>query len=134
MKTAVVSLVLATALCAGCATDPKYLAEANTVFGTNPSCMSYVNSSTAGGFNHMANSIFGKVSISVSSNGTDSVCGFSHNGPADLNQTGVSWEQLEQMSLARCEQSRKFTQIKSPCRVFSRNHQVVWGKTLDDAQ
>lgn len=119
---------------AGCASDPKYLAKAETVFGSNKACFDYVQNTGQFGFNHIANSPLGKVSVSVSTDKTGSVCGFSTNNATDLNDFGASWDQLEQMSIARCEKSRKMTSIKSTCRPFSRNHEIVWGRSADDAK
>lgn len=117
-----------------CASDPKYLAKAESVFGSNKACIDYVQNTGQFGFNHIANSPLGKVSVSVSVDNNGSVCGFSTNNATDLNDFGASWDQLEQMSVARCEKSRKLTAIKSTCRPFSRNHEVVWGRISEDAK
>lgn len=121
-------------LLVGCASDPKYLASAESIFGSNKACFGYVENTGPAGFNHIANSPFGKVSVSVSTDENGSVCGFSTNNHTDLNDLGSSWDQLEQMSIARCEKNRKFTKIKTTCRPFSRNHEVVWGRTSEDAK
>lgn len=111
--------------------------------GNNASCMKAIQGSEVMGFNHMAGVVIaGKVSVSVATNGNLTVCGFASNAPNDVVESklidgyGVNWEKLDQVSLARCEKNKAKSapQITTPCRIYSHNYDIIYGKEAEDAK
>lgn len=43
----------------------------------------------------------------------------------------VPWSSVETVALSRCEDKRRTTKIVSPCEVFARNNDIIWGKNQD---
>lgn len=124
-----------------CGVNQSYLDKAAPVFGSSSSCMSYVTDTSYGGFNTISTvTIAGtKASMSVATDGVNVVCGYASTRPGDMSggwggARAISWEQIDQASLSRCEQRRAAfrPEIKSPCKVFSHNYDVIYGQELSD--
>lgn len=126
-------------LISGCATNAEYMSKASAVMGNNPKCMEIVSRTGVASFNHVATTVVGgKASVSIATDGSNTACGYASSLPKDITGGaiggwGVTWEIVDQVSLARCEGARakSVPKIESPCRVFSHNYDVVYGK--DDA-
>jgi hypothetical protein len=62
--------------------------------------------------------------------GTQS-CGYATNHPYDVKENALeittTWEKLDAVAIARCESARPAS-LTTPCRVFSRRNEIVWGK------
>lgn len=134
-------LVVITMSLFGCGTNQSYIDKATPVFGSNPTCMGYITDTSYGGFNTLSTvTIAGtKASISVATDGVNAVCGYASTRPGDVDggwwgAAGVSWDKVDQVSMARCEQRRAAfrPEIKSPCKVFSHNYDIVYGKDVTD--
>lgn len=116
---------------AACGANPNYLQQASQIMGKNSYCMSVITNEKAFGFNHVASApLGGKVSASVATDGVNTVCGFATNQRGDVivsNVYAAGWDDLDQVSLARCEKNRASAtpKIQTPCRVFSHNYEVL---------
>lgn len=127
----------------GCGANQAYVKEASSVMGNNQTCMRLIQSNDFLGFNHMAGVVIrGKASISVATDGKTSVCGLATNAPNDVVESkltdgyGVTWEKIDQVSLARCERMKELSapNLRKPCRVFSHNYEIVYKKDAEDAR
>lgn len=124
-----------------CGINQSYIDKATPVIGSNPACMNYITDTSYGGFNTLSTiTIAGtKASLAVATDGVNAVCGYASTRPGDVTggwggAAAVSWEQVDQVSMARCEQRRAAfrPEIKSPCKVFSHNYNIIYGQEVSD--
>ena len=58
-------------------------------------------------------------------------CGYATNHPYDVKENALeittTWEKLDAVAIARCESARP-AGLTTPCRVFARRNEIVWGK------
>lgn len=132
--------VLITAFCcfilSGCATPPQVVNEAQKYL--RGECLELFTSQKLGGYQHVAQvHAQGKAVFAMAESNGLQKCGLARSG-FDLPTQGSifqtpggssGWEQLEAIAISRCEE--KTRSIKSPCKIFARNNDIVWGKTND---
>ena len=47
-------------------------------------------------------------------------------GTATVRDGTRDWGRLEVIALTRCESSRRTANVSSPCKIFSRDFEIVW--------
>lgn len=125
-KTNVVVISSVLALTA-CGIKQSYMDQATPIMSLNSDCMRYITNTEIAGFNHLSTVGLGaKVTISVATDGINTVCGYASTSPRDMGGASVTWAHVDQVSLGRCETLRKRWSIDNPCRIFSRNYDIVY--------
>lgn len=140
------TVVLATTVAlSGCMSDPKFLAQAEPIIGGGY-CLDALKDTSTYGYNHIANAgiTTGKVAMAIAKQGNQVVCGVASNAPGGVTNgrpmtfagLSVSWDKVEQAAVSNCEtnKSRYAPTMTVPCRIFSKNHDVVWGTDAKDVK
>lgn len=139
-----VALVAGTAL-TGCMSDPKFLAQAEPIIGGGY-CLDVLKDTSTYGYNHIANAgiTTGKAAMAIAKQGGMVVCGVASNAPGGVTNgrpmtfagLNVSWDKVEQAAISNCEanKSKYAPTVTAPCRIFSKNHEVVWGNDAKDVK
>lgn len=129
----------------GCMSDPKFLAQAEPIIGGGY-CLEALKDTSINGYNHIANAgiTTGKAAMAIAKQGNAVVCGVASNAPGGVTNgrpmtfagLAVSWDKVEQAAISNCEanKSQYAPTITAPCRIFSKNHEVVWGKNAADVK
>lgn len=59
-------------------------------------------------------------------------CAWARGGMGDVQDSAldmaIAWEKIEFVAIARCE-AAKPANVKTPCKVYSRNNKIVWRDT-----
>ncbi len=113
----------------GCAAPAAVQQQASTVL--IGSCKELFLSSSFGGYQHVAAQIGGKAvfALAIDEASKTQACGVGRSNTDagrmtfGLAGSGVSWEQLEAIAIARCETNKRFS---APCTVFAKNNEIVW--------
>lgn len=129
-------------LISGCSTPAKnnFLPKAKTILGDSP-CYQLLEKGGLGTYTHSAWAAGGKAVMAISKEGNMSACGTATNNYQEISAgvllggLTVTWEKIEQLAIARCEDlRRRSTSLKETCQVFSRNYDLVYqsqGRTED---
>lgn len=137
--------VAAAVILTGCASDPKFLAEAQPILGEGY-CIQTLKDTSINGYNHIANAgiTTGKAAMAIAKQGHTVICGVASNAPGGVTNgrpmtfagLAVSWDKVEQAAISNCEanKSRYAPTMTAPCHIFSKNHEVVWGKDAADVK
>lgn len=89
----------------------------------------------SGSYQHVATvHVNGKAVFALADDGSgNQKCGYARSG-FDLGTNAIletpggasGWGQLEAIAIARCEAVT--SSVKSPCKIFARNNEIVWGQ------
>lgn len=117
----------------GCAAPPQVVEQASKILIGE--CKELFLSQKNGGYQHVAQiHANGKAVFAIAQANGLQKCGMARSGfdlPAqgkffDTPGSSSGWEQLEVIAISRCEQQS--SAVKSSCKVFARNNEIVWGK------
>lgn len=117
----------------GCAVPPDVDRQAQMYLVGD--CYQMFTTSAPTGYQHYAR--VGQVAFALASDGPGlpQACGKASDRWNDLPNgfilLNTPMDQLEAVAIARCEQFRsQMGTIKSPCRTFARNNDIVWGRAM----
>ncbi len=139
MNVKILATILAiSSLLAGCAAPPQVVEQASKILLGE--CKELFLSQKNGGYQHVAQiHANGKAVFALAQENGSQKCGMARSG-FDLPAQGKffetpgnssGWEQLEVIAISRCEQQS--SAIKSSCKVFARNNEIVWGKRNENS-
>jgi hypothetical protein len=115
---------------AGCAAPQKVMEESSKILKGN--CLALFLNADMYQYQHVAQApLGGRAVIAVSDSIRGQYCAWSSNRHWDVQDQmltpSVAWEKLETVAIARCE-AVKPDSVKEPCRIFSRNNDIVWNE------
>lgn len=117
----------------GCAAPPDVDEQAQRFL--TGECYEMFTSGALNSYQHYAR--VGNVAFALASDGPGSpqACGRASDRWNDLPSgfifSNTPMDQLEAVAIARCEQIRfQLGTVKSPCRTFARNNDIVWGRAI----
>lgn len=116
----------------GCAVPPDVDKQAKMYL--TGECYQMFATSAPNSYQHYAR--VGQVAFALASDGPGlpQACGRASDRWNDLPNgfifSNTPMDQLEAVAIARCEQFRVQMGIKSPCRTFARNNDIVWGRAM----
>jgi len=118
---------------AGCAVPPDVDKQAQMYLVGD--CYKMFTSSAPAGYQHSER--LGRVAFALASDGPGlpQACGAASDRWNDLPSgfifSNTPMDQLEAVAIARCDQFRaQMGNIRSPCRTFARNNDIVWGRAM----
>jgi hypothetical protein len=139
MKLRIVAITIAiVSTLMGCAAPQQVVEQASKILIGE--CKELFLSQKNGGYQHVAQiHANGKAVFAFAQENGLQKCGMARSGfdlPAQgkLFETPGSssgWEQLEVIAISRCEQQS--SSIKTSCKVFARNNEIVWGKRNENS-
>ena len=125
-------ILLISILLNGCATPSAIKEQAATTL--SPSCYAIFTDGSLFHYQQLTHQFNAKVVFTYAQDPNGSVCAYaSKMDTPEFNGTlgEVPWSSVETVALSRCEDRRRNTQVKSPCEVFARNNDLIWGKRED---
>ena len=115
-----------------CAAPKQTVEQASKIL--TGECKALFLSERNGGYQHVAQiHVNGKAVFAIAQENGFQKCGMARSN-FDLPTQGkffetpgssAGWEQLEVIAISRCEQQS--TIVKTSCKVFARNNEIVWG-------
>ncbi len=113
----------------GCAAPAAIKSESSRYL--RGSCLNIFLNDKIYQYQHVAQAPLGRAVLAVSDSSQGQFCAWSSNRHWDVQdemlKTSVEWSKLEAVAIARCE-GVKPQNVREPCRVFSRNNEIVWKK------
>lgn len=114
----------------GCATPPDVKSKAQSILGDGK-CFLIFTDDGLHRYQHVAQ--MARAVFALAKDQAGQACGWASNRWGDVND-GVlislpNYEKLETVAIARCEAAKQGTSVKSPCRIFARGNEVVWGNS-----
>jgi hypothetical protein len=131
LKKAVLMSLFATILSA-CATPQHIKEQAANVL--SPACYATFTDGSLFHYQQLVHQFNAKVVFTFATDENGYVCAYaSKMDTPEFNGTlsEVPWSSVETVALSRCEDKRRTTKINSPCEVFARNNDIIWGKKED---
>ena len=116
----------------GCATPSAIKEQASTTL--SPACYDLFTDGSLFRYQQLTNQFNAKVVFTYTQDPNGSMCAYaSKMDTPEFNGTltEVPWSSVETVALSRCEEKRRSTQIKTPCEVYARNNDILWGKKQD---
>jgi hypothetical protein len=131
MKKIILILILFTY---GCAAPQIVKEKASSIL--SPVCYDLFTDSGLLRYQNLAHQFRGKAVFAYGKDNAGSVCAYASISEApDLYSLfdPPKWSTIETLALGKCEAKRKEGGlVNSPCKVFARNNEIVWGTSLDN--
>jgi hypothetical protein len=131
LKKAVLMFLFATILGA-CATPQHIKEQAANVL--SPSCYATFTDGSLFRYQQLTHQFNAKVVFVYATDENGYVCAYASKAEApevhDLVGE-VPWSSVETIALSKCEDLRRTTKVKSSCKVFARNNDILWDKKVD---
>lgn len=121
--------LLSTIIFFGCATPSAVKEQAASTLSAE--CYAIFTDGSLFRYQQLTHQLYAKVVFTYAQDSNGSVCAYaSKMDTPEFNGTlaEVPWSSVETVALSRCEDRRRSTQVKSPCEVFARNNDLIWGK------
>lgn len=126
-------LLLILIFISGCAAPGHVKDKAKAIMGDG-ACYNLFNNGQLGSYQHCTHQLGGRCVFALSldkSNKSIQACGFARGTELLDNMCVINclptWAQLESLAIARCEETRLKSNIKSTCSIFARDNNILWG-------
>ena len=115
-----------------CATPQHIKEQAASVL--SPACYATFTDGSPFRYQQLTHQFNAKVVFAYATDENGYVCAYASkmDTPAFNSITEeITWGAVETIALSKCEDKRITTKVKSSCKVFARNNDIVWDKKVD---
>lgn len=131
LKKAVLMSLFA-AILSACATPQHIKEQAANVL--SPACYATFTDGSLLHYQQLTHQFNAKVVFVYATDENGYVCAYAtkFEAPEAHDLVGeIPWSSVETIALSKCEALRITTKVKSSCRVFARNNDILWDKKVD---
>jgi hypothetical protein len=115
-----------------CATPQHIKEQAANIL--SPACYATFTDGSLLRYQQLTHQINAKVVFAYATDENGYVCAYASKveAPEVHDLVGeVPWSSVETIALSKCEDKRRTTNVKSSCKVFARNNDILWDKKVD---
>lgn len=128
----IILISLFASILSACATPQHIKEQAASIL--SPACYATFTDGSLLRYQQLTHQLNAKVVFAYATDENGYVCAYASKveAPEIHDLVGeVPWSSVETIALSKCEALRVTTKVKSSCKVFARNNDIVWDKKVD---